>query len=290
MSHLRRFTLAAGFAGILPALSACQPLPHPFADDHLGANAPLLAVPDAVGIVVAPVRGAPAPADAALTRGMVAGLQNAEIPASTASGNAHSYHLTGDAGGVAASGVGTIDWVLKDSSGKTVGEDRQQIAVDAASWQAGGTALADLGKDEAPRLAAMIQAPAPVAQVSMRQIYIRPVTGAPGDGDQSLPRSMTYLMRQAGIAVATAPTGPDTVTVAGTVAVAPAPNNQQQVTVAWQIIDPAGKNVGKISQSNTVPTGTLNGPWSDIAMAVASAAFDDVNGLIKDIPEPSAAP
>jgi hypothetical protein len=273
---------------LLPALAACQPLPHPFAEQHLAADAPLLAMPDAVGIVVAPVAHAPAPAGAALVKGMVAGLQDAEIPADTGPGNAHSYRLVGDAAGVALTGataVGTIDWTLTDAAGKPAGADRQPVTLAASDWQAGTGGLSDLAKAEASRLAAKIQAPAPVIRQSARRIYVRPATGAPGDGDQSLPRSMIYLMHRQGFPLTDDPKTPDTVTVAGEVSVTPAPNNQQQVTVAWHILDPAGKDIGKISQSNTIPTGTLDGPWSEIAMAISSAAFDDVTGLIKQIPE-----
>ena len=45
----------------LALIAACQPLPHPFADDVPPPSAPMLSPPDSAGIIVAPVAGAPAP-------------------------------------------------------------------------------------------------------------------------------------------------------------------------------------------------------------------------------------
>ena len=52
----------------------------------------------------------------------------------------------------------------------------------------------------------------------------------------------------------------------------------------WQVLDPSGKRLGTVSQQNTIPKGSLNGPWGAIADAAAGAAAD---GIIKLLPKSS---
>ena len=59
---------------------------------------------------------------------------------------------------------------------------------------------------------------------------------------------------------------------------------KENIRIDWQVIDPRGKRVGTVSQKNTIPKGSLNGPWGAIANAVAGAAADK---LIKIIPKSS---
>jgi hypothetical protein len=50
------------------------------------------------------------------------------------------------------------------------------------------------------------------------------------------------------------------------------------------VVDPTGKKLGTVSQQNTIPRGSLNGPWGAIADAAAGAAAD---GIIKLLPKTS---
>ncbi len=49
-------------------------------------------------------------------------------------------------------------------------------------------------------------------------------------------------------------------------------------------LDPSGKKLGTVSQQNTIPRGSLNGPWGAIADAAAGAA---ATGIIKLLPKSS---
>ena len=51
----RRWLPAGGFA-LLLALAACQPLPHPLADDAPAPDAPIMTLKDSAGIVVQPIK------------------------------------------------------------------------------------------------------------------------------------------------------------------------------------------------------------------------------------------
>ncbi|HTH96985.1 MAG TPA: hypothetical protein VL574_06170 [Stellaceae bacterium] len=262
-------------------LTACQPLPHPFAESHIKADAPILAVSDAVGIDVRPVKGAPQATAEALAKGMTAGLQAADIPASANWVNDRSYRLAGDASGVKPdAGGGTIVWTLTTAQGKPVGQKQQAVSLDGTTWRAGGQPVHDLGQAESAAIAALIQPPAVVSRNDKPAVYIRPITGAPGDGDESLARSMTYLLRRQGLQIADHP-AENTIAIACTVQVTAAPNKSQKVDITWHVIDVDGKEIGQIAQSNVVPAGTLDGRWQDIAIAVANAAADSVISLVK---------
>ena len=71
-------------------------------------------------------------------------------------------------------------------------------------------------------------------------------------------------------------------TVKGIVSLTDTSGGKQSIRIDWQVIDPSGKKVGTVSQQNTIPKGSLNGPWGAIADAAAGAAAD---GIIKLLPK-----
>jgi len=272
------------FAGL--ALSGCQPLPHPFADQQLPPDAPILQVADTVGILVAPV--AHAPADAALAEAMARALQDREVPADTQAANRQSYHLAGDAANThvsAGAALVEIQWTLTNAKGETVGSDLQHMTIAATDW-AGGTPemLAPLAKAEAPRIAAMVQDAPPVERNPGRQVYIRASEGAPGDGRTALPRSLAFLLSRAGIKVTPDSQTADAVVIGPTVNLTSAGAGKQHVLIVWHIYRADGTEAGQVSQENDIPAGSLDGSWGDISMAVATAGIDQIIGVMKTIP------
>ncbi len=152
-----------------------------------------------------------------------------------------------------------------------------------ASWQ-GGAGFAELAKAEAPRIGNLVEEPATAERKPIRQLYVRTVDGAPGDGRNALPSALTYLLKQHGYTVTTDPQASGTITLAGTVTVDPAKAGQQHVKIAWHVLKPDGTDVGQVSQENDVPPGTLDGKWGEIAMAVALAGVDDIVRVIGTVP------
>jgi hypothetical protein len=111
-------------------------------------------------------------------------------------------------------------------------------------------------------------------------VAVRPVAGAPGDGDRSLTRAMGYVLGRAGIAIAEKSDGNATFLLNCTVAMSPAQSGKQQIQIIWILSRPNGSEIGKINQENDVPAGSLDGSWGDIAFAVAEAAAPGVSALI----------
>jgi hypothetical protein len=72
--------------------------------------------------------------------------------------------------------------------------------------------------------------------------------------------------------------------VKGIVKLTSASGGKENIRIDWQVLDPNGKRLGTVSQQNTIPKGSLNGPWGAIADAAAGAAAD---GIIKLLPKSS---
>ena len=105
------------------------------------------------------------------------------------------------------------------------------------------------------------------------------VTGAPGDGNQSLTRQMRARLAVLGPVVLTTPTGAD-FTVQGEVKVVPQPKRQERVEIQWIVKTGSGDERGRVVQLNEIPAGTLDHYWGDVAVVVAAEASNGVNDVI----------
>jgi hypothetical protein len=109
-------------------------------------------------------------------------------------------------------------------------------------------------------------------------VTVSGVTGAPGDGNQSLARAMASALRSENIPV-TGASG-RAFRLAGSVQLADGAPRQQSVTIEWSLTDPQGNARGSITQRNEVPRGALNGAWGETATASAAAAAKRVVELL----------
>jgi hypothetical protein len=127
--------------------------------------------------------------------------------------------------------------------------------------------------------------PAPVTPEPPGEVMalVSPVSGAPGDGQKSLTAALKKRLFASGVKLASAPAR-NVYTVKGSVSMADASGGKQSIRIDWQVLDPNGKKLGTVSQQNTIPKGSLNGPWGAIADAAAGSAAD---GIIKLLPRSS---
>ncbi len=277
-----RFTALAA----LLLLTACQPLPHPFADDQPPPNSPVLTPPDSAGIVVEKVKGAPDPTARDLSAAMAKALQDNDVPASTDASNRGSFHLTGTA---TANDVGggnvrvTIAWEMHEPSGKLLNRRDSSLVIPAVAWQRGGSGVAEIARQSAPAFAKLVESnvPAPAAGTDPL-IAVRGVTGAPGDGGEALARAMTEALRHAQLALADKPGDQPNLVVQGTVTVAPATGGKQQIKISWSLLRPDGGKLGEVNQENAVPSGSLDGAWGLTAYDIANAAAPGIAALIAE--------
>jgi hypothetical protein len=284
----RALTVPPFVALVVPLLlAACGDLPEPFLGDP-GATARRLAVP------LTPMLAVPPPSDALLnpqaTRDfadlLALSLQKEEVPSLARTPRKTDWRL-----GVTAGRKGdqvVPHYAILDPSG------HEQGAIDgsplsAAGWTEGTpAALGQAARDAVPKVLALMMSiratrdrANPHSLLNRTAVLFVPeVTGAPGDGNTALTRQIRANLKEFGPLVQVTPEGAD-FTVQGKVVVTPLPKSQQQVEIAWTVTRPSGVVVGKVSQLNAVPGGTLDLYWGDVAGAAAQEASGGINRVVE---------
>jgi hypothetical protein len=291
VSWLRQAALAFSLLG----LAACGDLAQPFAhtpEDLTRARMSVLELPDRGGIAIAPeIGGAPAQVSEALVKAMIKAFAAANVAATTAGRTKYSYILEGrmTAAPVGGQSKVLILWLLTDPKGNKVGEHFQHETASARDWERASAALmAQIAERGAPAIAAFIQE----KDVTPRQtaltspVVVMPVEGAPGDGNTSLTRAMRHFLKGSKVNVVDQTAGAAGM-IQGVVNVGPPRGGSQPVQIVWKVLKPDGTEVGRAEQGNFVPTGTLDGAWSDFAFLIAEAATPGVTEILARLPAPA---
>jgi hypothetical protein len=264
---------------------ACQPLPHPFAANKPPVHSPILSPPDAAGIVVDPVSGAPAVTAVALAEAMADLIRDEDVPANTRVGNKKSYRLSGTAT-VEDKGAQvsvSIAWHLAGADGRAIGDETIAETVPKEAWQKGDKGLTKaLAAKSAQALAKRVEGDAPLeTPVEKTVLALKPVTGAPGDGERSLGRAIADALGKAGVALKSGPGEKENYALAGKVELGPAQGGKQNIKITWSLSRPDGSEIGRVNQENKVPAGSLDGAWGETAYFVAIAATSGIVELLK---------
>jgi len=107
---------------------------------------------------------------------------------------------------------------------------------------------------------------------------VRIVSGAPGDGNESLTSSLKAALRDQDITVTEDPRQAE-YEIKGRVVVGPPVNGRQQARIVWRVNTVAGDEVGQAVQENAVIAGSLDGEWGRVASIVSDAAVDGIQEL-----------
>ncbi len=267
-------------------LSACGDLPEPFLGNP-GATAqrlarpltPLLAVPPGTDTLL------PDAANQELAKQIATALQATEVPAIVQAPAKTDWRVITRA---ERDGEYVMPlFSVRDPQGKEEGSAEGE-KVPLATWATADKAmLQQVAAEAAPRIGAVLTS-IRVAhdKADPNSLYNRPakvlvsdVTGAPGDGDQSLTQQMRARLAVLGPVVLTTPTGADFI-VQGKVVMVPIQKRQQRVEIQWVVSTPSGDERGRVVQLNEIPAGTLNHYWGDVAVVVATEASSGVNDVI----------
>jgi hypothetical protein len=191
---------------------------------------------------------------------------------------------------VLAKRSGGDPWSAVDSTTirSIAGKTTSQLAASVPRGRGGSAnAVASASDDVAPVASAAPTTAAPttasVASPKNAGVLVQPVAGAPGDGQRSLTVALKKRLYAGGVKLANGP-AVNVYMVKGSVKLAEASGGKQSIRIDWQVLDPNGRKLGTVSQQNTIPKGSLNGPWGAIADAAAGAAAD---GIIKLLPRSS---
>lgn len=277
-------------------LADCGQLPEPFLGNP-GRMGRLLSQPPAQRLVV------PAPGNAllpmagskVLASDLANALQARQVPAVAGQGGPTDWRLIAsatDSGSVIVPVYTVID---------PQGQQRGQVEgapVPVAAWAAATpTTLGESAAVAAPKIAALLtNIQTRLAMADPNSLYHRAarvmvadVTGAPGDGDESLTKQMRTHLALLGPEVQTGPQDAD-FTVRGVVTAVPLPDHKQRIEIDWIITNAKGQDLGKVVQLKEIPAGELDRYWGDVAVVVATEASGGVNDVIKlQTPRPAAA-
>jgi hypothetical protein len=267
-------------------LAACQPLPHPFADDVPRPGSPMLTLLDSASVTIAPIDGTPQATAEKLGPAMASALQQREIAASDKTASIGSYELVGRIEEMPPSGdkaALVAVWELRDPSGRSLGERTERLEAPAHDWEQGAEdAVALLAAASADRLVALLQDDVPTEADSggHTRLLISGVEGAPGDGRESLPRAITEILKRHDLAIVTDPEAKADLVLDADVVVANPKAGKQNVKIVWRVRRKDGAEIGTVGQENDVPAGLLDGAWGDVAYMVAVSAQDGIMQLV----------
>ena len=283
---LRLYCRRAAAAAVALGLAACQPLPHPFAEDAPRPGSPMLTLRDSTSVTIAPIDGAPRATAEKLGPAMASALQHREIAASDKTASIGSYELVGRIEEMPPSGdkaALVAVWELRDPSGQSIGERTERLEAAARDWEEGSEdAVAHLAAASAEQLAALLQddAPAEAEAGGHTRLLISGVEGAPGDGGESLSRAITEILKRQDVAIVTDPEAKADLVLDADVVVAKPKAGKQNVKIVWRVRRKDGDEIGTVGQENDVPAGLLDGPWGDVAYMVAVSAQDGIMQLV----------
>jgi hypothetical protein len=287
-------------------LGACVELPRPFAHRGPVMENALIELPSGDGVRVELADGLdPAIADP-LRKAAVKALSDAGIPASSEATLQSGYVLTGavqlDESQDGGSETARFVWQLTGRDGLALGAFDKEVSGEVSGKRPGGLerdpAVIDaVARDVSTQVAALLlvrtgmasqtepaqpdrvdgptEAAQPAAPASEATLFFDGVTGAPGDGDESLTRAMNSFLKRSGVPLA--PSADQAAFVlAGAVRAVPKDAGISEVNIDWHLTDRAGKSAGTISQKNPVRTAMIDKRWGELAHIVAGAAGEGV--------------
>jgi hypothetical protein len=172
--------------------------------------------------------------------------------------------------------------------------------VSSQAWADGNaTVLNQAATDAGPELAALLSnIDAALKESDPNSLYNRPprldfsgITGAPGDGNDSLAKEMRRDIANLGVILVDQQDQADYLMHAQ-VHVTRINPTTQHIEIFWIIDSSDGKEAGRVAQLHDIPKGSLDTYWGDVAVVAASEAAQGVKEVIdnnigkKSVPPP----
>ena len=291
------------WVGVLAAavlLIGCGGLPKPFQGERLRTPVDLVKLPDGGAIRVRIDPSLPDGLRTTLESALIAAFARANIPASADPKFGAEYLLTNDVvidrSVIPQPETVSFTWKLFSADGTLVASFDQFIQGDNVGWLTSEpTLLTTTGGDAALHLAGFVQndgsddlksaplvatRPKEPAANGTPKIFVVSVDGAPGDGNVALYRSLVLILNREGNQVVTSRQEAHYL-VKGVVRVARSVHGKSEVAITWRVTSGDGKELGKITQSNTVPSSAVKNRWGVLAFAVAKGASAGIKGVVR---------
>lgn len=283
---------ALALLACLTLAAACGPVPKPFAQPAPAkAENPLLAMPDRIGVTVAPPADGPSALTGPLAERTAERLRWAGVPATTGPALTGGYLLEGAAR--RDGGEAVIAWRLSDPAGAVKAEPVVRAPASQAEYESGAdTLLAALSKAGASAVADALASPSaraladPAADGGPDRpdaVFVMGVDGPTPGPARELDVALQALLEDLG-APLTRDEAAATLLIQGAYAVAPADGAGDAVmlSVDWWLLAPDGSVIGTLSQENATPSDPsvtgFGGLAYDIAYPVADAVARSLQG------------
>ena len=236
---------------------------------------------------------------------LVAALNDAGIPAMTANiGNGISYTL---AGRIVELETHAADIRLAASWGLRAGDNtlsevyQYQVTVDGKLWRSAAAAafepmaagivarISGLLQEEVKLAKPAVATPAVAPQAGTPEsggkrfqpaVLVKPVRGAPGDGNELLTRAVKAALRSSRVLTTDDP-GQARLVLAGSVKVDSSAAGPRKIAIVWTVSTPDGTEMGKASQENRVPEDAAAGKWNRLSIMAVAAAIDGIERILR---------
>lgn len=269
----------------------CQPLPQPFAHAEDTLNPVATPSPDLAGVTILPISGLPGPVADSLSTAMAKELLLHEVIADTTYGNRRSKLLEAvvrqaspDPGGPQARMV--VTWVLSDRKGKVKGRHRMAGTLAPKDLHdADQTPFREEVRAAAARIAGLVKGDADgLAGQSPVSLHVWPLDGAPDGAMSPLRHAMETALKKRNFRVTDGLEGAGLV-IAGVIELGPEEAEPRPMRITWSVLDPAGQELGKLTQQNSVPRLMMEKGWKTLAAVIADNAADGVSNLVVHLPQ-----
>lgn len=255
-------------------------------------------------IVVPSITGAPDPFDAKIANAVADELVRLGYQATSAAEDDAVVILTGKASAsrTPKGALFKINWSITDGRHAPLGTFVSEITApyDAKDpWDAfDADTLAKFAKAIAHDTEAALQkADSKGAQASSgprasgsdiallggnARVFIKGVTGAPGDGNIALANALAQFFAQFDIDLLPASSS-EAYVIEAKVRVSASPSGQDRVEILWLLETDHGKEIARIAQDNTVARGSLDPSWGPVAVYAAEGAADGLLSVISQL-------
>ena len=235
------------------------------------------------GVRVDPIDGPSVPLARLLAESVTAGLQALKVPATIAWPSTSRFVLKGRAEANRTDPevpfIVLIHWTLTDRSGQAMNTFTQGVRGTWVQWEYGDPKIIrSVGSGAAKSIAAILgDEGAPGPGPLKTGLLVRPVQGA---GGVSLTRAIEDALRAADVSI-TEDTRQAALVLEGRVATAAPLGGRQTITIVWTVSTTDGDQVGRVTQENTVPDGSLASAAE--AEKVARAAVEGITAILAEV-------
>jgi hypothetical protein len=150
-------------------------------------------------------------------------------------------------------------------------------------WEYGSAQIIrEIGQETAISVAQKLAGTVDTSEQPVMQktgLWVHPITGTPGDGNSSLTRAISHALGNTGMMITKKRTDAE-FGLKVQIRIDPPKSGKQQVEIVWVVSGNKDQEVGRATQKNTVPVGTFEGRWGQMATMIAAAAANSVIDIV----------